>query len=119
MEKQFVTYEIALKLKELGFNEICCARYDTVGDSVFFQQHVLVETQQDFSWQLCSAPLWQQSIDWCLNKIESRNIEPHNRRWRIEYYANGDGCIDFGEGDYCSEFKTLKEAVEILIKLIK
>ena len=29
MNKQFVTYEIALKLKELGFNEKCLASYYT------------------------------------------------------------------------------------------
>lgn len=28
MQEQFVTYEIALKLKELGFNEPCFAYYD-------------------------------------------------------------------------------------------
>ena len=31
MNKQFVTYEIALKLKELGFDEKCIASYYTNG----------------------------------------------------------------------------------------
>lgn len=30
MEKEFVTYEIAVKLKELGFNEPCFANYSVL-----------------------------------------------------------------------------------------
>ena len=35
MEKEFVTYELALKLKELGFNEPCIATYDEDEDFEF------------------------------------------------------------------------------------
>jgi len=43
MEKQFVTYEIALKLKELGFNELCFGYFN--GD----KELMLSKRSDDFS----------------------------------------------------------------------
>ena len=57
MKKEFVTYEIALALKELGFNEKCLAYFEdkelTHGmlNSVGKKRYLI-------------APLWQQVIDW-------------------------------------------------------
>lgn len=75
MKKQFVTYEIALKLKELGFDEECLARYEGInwlGSIKEWTGHKLEITftpsQDTFSWQLASAPLWQQVIDWFREK---------------------------------------------------
>lgn len=70
MNKQFVTYEIALKLKELCFDEECFAIYDA------YQHNRLVYLNEDGrnsagiiktneSMEISSlAPLWQQVIDW-------------------------------------------------------
>lgn len=59
MEKQFTTYEIALKLKLLGFKcKYHFMEYDTEG---FLQQKGLLET---FELEGIIAPLWQQVIDW-------------------------------------------------------
>jgi hypothetical protein len=61
MEKEFVTYEIALKLKELGFDEECLAYFEdkelTHGmlNSVGKKRYLI-------------APLWQQVIDWFLSQ---------------------------------------------------
>jgi hypothetical protein len=30
MEKEFVTYELALRMKQLGFDETCCGYYDHI-----------------------------------------------------------------------------------------
>ena len=77
MEEQFVTYEIALKLKELGFDEKCFAIYDAYQDNrlVYLcedgRNHsgtIKTNASMDFS---CLAPLWQQVIDWF---IEEHNI---------------------------------------------
>ena len=42
IEEQFVTYEIAIKLKQLGFNEVCLAHW--IGDNL-----VISYTQSSFS----------------------------------------------------------------------
>ncbi len=63
MKDQFVTYEIAVKLKELGFDKRCIAGYSVekslrIGE-VSFQSEI-----DGF----CLAPLWQQAIDWIYSK---------------------------------------------------
>lgn len=69
MEKQFVTYEIALKIKELGFDEECYG--------VFVQEkgNVLVPISNIY-YTGCAllkhikAPLWQQVIDFLIDVYE-------------------------------------------------
>ena len=53
MKKEFVPYELALKLKELGFNEKCFSYYNTnLGKRLFINSGDI------------KAPLWQQAFDW-------------------------------------------------------
>jgi hypothetical protein len=76
MEKQFVTYEIAKKLKELGFDEKCFAyyTYNDIDKDRFHLQYPLVTNAQLFDplskakYQDVSAPLWQQVISWFMEK---------------------------------------------------
>ena len=88
MEKQFVTYEIALKLKELGFNEKCLASYYT-DDERNYDKGDIYDCRRKLSSSIdfdpfkeefdnfyinsnetyyVSAPLWQQVIDWFREK---------------------------------------------------
>ena len=78
MEKQFVTYEIALSVKELGFNEECLACYSPhLGNGVFeLTSKGSSNEKSSFNERFikagavngCSAPLWQQVIDWLREK---------------------------------------------------
>lgn len=54
LEKEFVSYELAVKLQEFGFDEECLKWYDNNGEFV-------KRLTQDFC---CKAPLWQQAFDW-------------------------------------------------------
>jgi hypothetical protein len=65
MEKQFCTYEIALKLKELGFNENCIA---TFGENQVFDLQDFEQNYDTFPSHIIAAPLWQQVIDWFRDK---------------------------------------------------
>lgn len=77
MKEQFVTYEIALKLKELGFNEECLAAFS---DDEYHDLLHLCENQTGGNFTIESfkygtrAPLWQQAIDWFRVKYKI-NIE--------------------------------------------
>ncbi len=64
MKDQFVTFEIAEKLKELGFNEECFSFYWT--DKVFYENVYYGVRGNGES--TISAPLWQQAIDWIYSK---------------------------------------------------
>ena len=71
MKEQFVTYEIALKLKNLGFNEFCMGFFysehiDELSDiSLGTTTKVVEEMVNRFN--CIKAPLWQQVIDWFRN----------------------------------------------------
>ena len=80
MQKEFVTYKIALALKELGFNESCFAVWnqgdsDTDGFCTSFMPRlysyqIMIDDSQKCTGYCNSdkfkvaAPLWQQAIDW-------------------------------------------------------
>lgn len=68
MEKQFVTFEIAKDLKELGFDECCLAVYFKDKFQLvkgFNINNVDLHVANEFGGIL--APLWQQVFDWVLD----------------------------------------------------
>jgi hypothetical protein len=65
MKEQFVTYEIALKLKEKGFNKPCLYPYvDTGSIDNSYVNFIDWNLKYENTVGYCSAPLWQQVIDW-------------------------------------------------------
>lgn len=74
-ESQFVDYETAKMLKELGFNELTISFYFNNGDDGFVEGYVpdspvcnsklYNPSQQDIS-----RPLWQQAEEWLWEKHE-------------------------------------------------
>lgn len=66
MEKEFVTYKIALKLKELGFDEEVCAlyRHERLYPILGFEKINSIKQS------VIAAPLWQQVIDWFSEKYK-------------------------------------------------
>lgn len=82
MEKEFCTYDIALALKELGFNEPCFGKYTiSVHIPNFNEDRThkldlemwLNETFDDnknelFPTEWCSAPTYQQAFRWFRDK---------------------------------------------------
>lgn len=77
MKEQFVTYKIALKLKELGFNKGCFGAYQLTFEEES-EPFKIVEIIP-LKWYdnnnhrldgalICTAPLWQQAIDWLREK---------------------------------------------------
>lgn len=77
MKEQFCSYEIALKLKELGFYEKCVASYYTYDIKNFSKGKYDYRGKFEFDYSTedqyivnsnetyyVSAPLWQQVIDW-------------------------------------------------------
>lgn len=71
---QFVTFDIAKKMKELGFNDECLAYYNSMPDgrnaSLIIEKETettkIVRAKGDIL--LIPAPLWQQAISFCISK---------------------------------------------------
>ena len=69
MEKEFIPYEQALVLKELGFDEPCFGCYDekgVFGLTVMSIKQYYINIKED-TWN-CSAPLKQQVFRWFRDK---------------------------------------------------
>lgn len=66
MEKHFVTYEQAVTLKEMGFDEPCFAIWDNQSKELFMNDvNILVK---EIPTILTPAALWQQAFRWFREK---------------------------------------------------
>ena len=124
MEKEFVPYELALKLKELGFDEECFGWYDfeTFKEANIKWSHC---SNYDLNWSKlnCTAPLWQQAFDFIREKYNTVvNFHCNDKRWfgearRINFYER------FLDSGYSKPYKTYEEArqayLEKLIEIIE
>jgi hypothetical protein len=70
LEREFIPYGIALRLYQLGFNEPCFAFYSNqiAGRNFYLIIGSIVNQQEQYHGQICSAPLWQQAFKWFRNK---------------------------------------------------
>jgi hypothetical protein len=118
MEKEFIPYEQALYLKELGFDEPCFKYWNDYGKTSI-NRFQLLDKIDEWSQDYVEAPLYQQAFRW----------------FREKYQLHGKvGIYHFIENTYCynivsknaphyihkeSQFETYEEAeLECLIKLI-
>ena len=82
MKDQFVPYELALALKELGFNEPCFTSFDDkqrlrnpfdckedyINNVSFIENSTCFCKTSELSNGFIAAPLWQQAFDWFRDK---------------------------------------------------
>ena len=115
MTKEFTTYEQALALKELGFDEPCFKVYDTMG---YVQDE---QTMLNLRLYYCSAPLYQQAFRFFRDKhnlvfnfISYNIVKPGEYHWSITWNdeAKASGIV-----------KTYEEAeqacLDKLIEIVK
>lgn len=126
MEKEFIPYEQALALKELGFDEPCLAswtyktkeRIPTLygcGALLFDTDGLITNQTEDI---ICSAPLYQQAFRWFREKYNLNSLVIDSKSY--DWYFN---INDMGKDDVISEvlyFNSYEEAeLECLKKLIE
>ena len=96
MNKEFIPYEQALELKELGFNEPCFATYEKLNDDILIQDATRpfintnsflspFEDQEGYIEQ-CTAPLYQQAFRWFREKHNLDHFVQHHTDWPNETY---------------------------------
>ena len=96
MNKEFIPYEQALTLKELGFDEPCLAQYKKydVGEATLdigFSKNEIIMQFHKLS-KFCSASLYQQAFRWFREKY-NLNAEPYT--------------VNMGAIDYCFQIRDL------------
>lgn len=70
IKKQFVTYEIALAMKELGFNKLCFGYYNPDEELIYGIDLKTMRYAHKYhnEGESVLAPLWQQCMDWLKEK---------------------------------------------------
>ena len=117
MEKEFVPYNLALELKELGFFEECLGFY--IWQSWNNNSRLEIGNDGEYTCETIKAPLWQQAFrffreKYGLHYIICKNIQMDGYGYRevilIPYMEENENTI----------FKTYEEAeLECLVKLIE
>jgi hypothetical protein len=123
MEKEFISYEQALILKELGFNEPCFGWWFVDEKMLFIEK-----SKKSTSDNILQAPLKQQVFEWF------RNVHNYHVSIRKRYFQT-DGRIEYNyfiyppnsnehlEHNLLDEYDTWEEAesacIDDLIKLVK
>ena len=98
MESLFCPYELALELKELGFDEISLFCYATAyeGNPLSHCPHLLLNSQlEGFENEPISAPLRQQALRW----------------FREKYKLHSCIVLPINKIDYAYEIKNISENI--------
>jgi hypothetical protein len=133
MNKEFIPYEQALELKELGFNEPCLSYY--LAGGIRFKEYKDSQNKNSafYNNTVCSIPLYSQAFRWFREKYGLyHTVWPEfyqdgiNFNWQILWYLPkdewtkyviSDGTMEYGDN---GEYPTQEEAeLACLIKLIE
>ena len=76
MEKEFVPYEVALRLKALGFDEPCFGCYLEFDE---FLNIEFTKNQNSFHGQIASAPTFSQAFRWFRKNHDLLGIPTHSK----------------------------------------
>ncbi len=148
MKEQFVTYDIAKKLKDKKFTEECMGYYDYAktaqhneqdgysgpfgwrkGECNFNKEYFYNGCLKDISnenWENVAAPLWQQVIEWFREKhqifIEVEKITFNNDCYlaKVRKFNKNNKLVRASNyDDYKTHYKTMEMAVKKALTLIK
>jgi hypothetical protein len=124
MEKEFVPYELALKMKQLGFDEVCLAIYDNYtdhNDKDDSDRFFYIRTEgwhKDVLAKVTPAPIFSQAFRWFREKHDLHHVIHHFTALKgtDEEYLAEVGKAD----DTFSSCRTYEEAeLECLEKLLE
>lgn len=129
MENEFVTYEQAIQLKELGFDEPCMFVHDTWGNTKNWTEDGEGEHRNSYinASIYYSAPLKQQVFRWFRNEhqIEVTVACYYSKRLGISYEERLYHCHIIRDGITTKgpKFKTYEEGesacIDKLIEIVK
>ena len=120
MEKEFIPYEQALSLKELGFDEPCMKGYTEEYKKLisFSSTHTNTSVEKTLPTKPLTAPLYQQAFRWFREKYNVSSVVAYHNLWEYSYHL-----YDIKKATTITvedNYKTYEEAeLECLKKLIE
>ena len=134
MNKEFIPYEQALELKELGFDEPCLAIYEHKSKKLLPRSGLIpdwfnkTDDNKGFEWKM-SAPLYQQAFRWFREKHNLLGgVYSNASGWAWEIHDNVGGTHRFSSeytgdclesGMFTSFEKAELECLKKLIEIVK
>jgi hypothetical protein len=121
MEKEFVTYELALRMKQLGFDETCCGYYD----------HIIKELDiisSEVCERLCKhdthikAPTFSQAFRWFRDNHGLKSWVQQQEIDTFIYEIRPHVLSDYKEGEiyvYDTHEETETVCLEKLIEIVE
>jgi hypothetical protein len=109
MNKEFVPYEQALVLKELGFDEPCIRAYHTK-EKLCVCSEIGYKNSQGFG--MPTAPLYQQAFSWFREKY-GFNISLTNDGYIALDTKKSQSYIDEADSYEEAELECLKKLIEL------
>jgi hypothetical protein len=110
MEKEFVPYDIALAMKELGFDEPCLAFHSKIYGLMLANTNSIIEEAGEVL-----APLYQQAFRWFREK--------HGLYHQIGWFGGDEYLCAISPSSYTAEFETYQKAQDAclrkLIEIVK
>lgn len=135
MEHLFLPYELAVKLKEIGFDEMCLGCYTSDGNFILSKSQHFKNTDSSVKvTDSTCAPIWDQVFNWFRNNNGFithfdwywDNMKEKTIKWEYSIRYTLDKYLQFEDGKYgfydgeLKEFKTYEEArLACLEKLIE
>jgi hypothetical protein len=115
MEKEFIPYEQALALKELGFDEKCFNYYGKNNKLPKQLDCMLGLRHHSINKEFVLAPLYQQAFRWLLTLVNKDKL--FSNKWTISY--NEDYYSLFLGGCNMGVFEEELECFKKLIEIVK
>jgi hypothetical protein len=117
INQEFVPYEQAFELKEIGFDEPCLAIYFNPTQQLYFDKYIN-EFNQDVR---TLAPTFSQALRWFRERKLLGLVCPIDDWNSWSYSVQGEDCMSpFFQMVYGEEYKTYEEAqLECLKRLIQ
>jgi len=115
MNKEFIPYEQALELKELGFNENCMFPYHRNNTEYIDSAHVEL-VNYNATEELVSAVLYQQAFRFFREKGFLMDITSHDKdvhEFYIRWHPNKPIFSDYYNTYEETELECLKKLIEI------
>jgi hypothetical protein len=119
IETLFLPYELAVKLKELGFDEVCFGCFNHLDKSEIWTKR----TYMNGLTENITAPLYQQAFRWFREKYglfhSIRYQDDNSGPGGFDYEIQNKRGKQLNQGEYL-EFKAYEEAeLDCLTKLIE
>jgi len=114
MNKEFIPYEQALALKELGFDEECFSFYNAIGE--LYESEGIYHYSHNVRKNEVIAPLYQQAFRWFREKQGLNHFVELDVDYGPSYYNAYVQCslVYHGDNYEKAELACLKKLIEIL-----